>query len=187
MRASELDAGIRARYPAREESWIQPGKVEYVEIAAQDPSNRFINFLEQEGSIEQSVSNYFSDLRDTMFFVKHQDWRDENEYRWVYYDADESGTGVDGWTAPFVDIANGVVAALILGADYADAHLPVAKMFAEHTGLLGDVVRCRWDRLRLSLLPFAEDDGRWISVDDKPRSLSMRISRPQPKSAPPQV
>jgi hypothetical protein len=105
-------------------------------------------------------------------------------YRWVYYDADESGTGKDGFNRPSIDI-KGCVVALVLGADYADAHLPVARPFAESHSLNGDVVRCRWDRLNLHLHTFF-DDGRQLlpTLDRGPYSLHLLASKPEPKASP---
>jgi hypothetical protein len=187
MSRAGLNEAIRARYPDHDGSWVHDGSVKYVETAQEDPSTRFVNFLGQANDIELTVRDYFYELRESMFFVKHADWRDENEYRWVYYDADESGTGVDGFKKPFVNIKNNVVAALVLGADYADSHLPVARMFAEAHGLAGDVVRCRWDRLNLNLVPFAEDGDDWIPVDSGARALHLRIGIPRPKNSSPEA
>ena len=142
-----LDQAIRLGYPDQRDSWVLAGKVEYVETAPDDPASRAI-VLRDDHDIEASVQDSFTQFAHRLFFVKHVDWRDENEYRWVYYDSDGTGTGINGLRGPFVDIRNHVVA-LVLGADYADAHLPVARMFAQWHNISRDVVRCRWEGLSL--------------------------------------
>jgi hypothetical protein len=77
----------------------------------------------------------------------------------VYYaDADQ-----DDAKEPFANVRDAVVG-LVLGADFAAAHLPVAQRFAEVHQLNGDVVQCRWERLQLQLTVFADQEGNWIPV-----------------------
>jgi hypothetical protein len=142
-----LDRAIHLRYPDQRASWVLAGKVEYVETARDDPATLAI-VLRADNDIEASVQDHFSEFADRLFFVKHVDWCDENEYRWVYYDSDGTGTGANGSQGPFVDIKSHVVA-LVLGADYADAHLPVARLFAQSHNISKDVVRCKWEGLNL--------------------------------------
>lgn len=173
-----LNQAIRTKYRDQNGSWVEDGKVRYVDTVPEDPATQAVKFDQEEYHIESTVRNHFTKFRDSMFFVKHVDWRDENEYRWVYYDADESGTGSNGNKSPFVDIKHSV-AALVLGQDYADAHLPVARMFAESHGLNGDIVRCQWDRLNLHLIRFADDGNHWIAVENDQIPRHWGIGKPR--------
>jgi hypothetical protein len=155
-----LDRAIRQRYPAINTSWVRGGSVQYVETPLEDVMNREM-FLNSPDEAVGNVREHFARYAEQLFFTKHIDWRDENEYRWVYYDADQSQTGEDGLTAPFVDIKTHVVA-VVLGADYSDAHLPIARMFAQVHNIHGTVVRCVWRGLYLQLEVFADDGSRLI-------------------------
>lgn len=153
-----LDLAIRERYPDRNASWVRSGKVQYVETPQEDVISSSV-VLKSADQARESVQEHFHRYAERLFFTKHVDWRDENEYRWVYYDADQSQTGEDGFKAPFVDIRPHVVA-IVLGADYADAHLPVARMFAQVHNIHGVIVRCWWRGLYLHLESFADDGNR---------------------------
>jgi hypothetical protein len=98
MDRSGLDQAIHLRYPDQRDSWVLAGKVEYVETARDDPASRAI-VLRDDHNIEASVQDHFRMLAARLFFVKQVDWRDENEYRWVYYDSDGAGTGAEGHKA----------------------------------------------------------------------------------------
>jgi Protein of unknown function (DUF2971) len=152
-----LDQAIHLRYPDQHGSWVLAGKVEYIESVRSDPMYLGIS-LRSDHDIEASVRDTFTHSADRLFFVKHADWRDENEYRWVYYDSDGTGTGINGSQGPFVDIRNHVVG-LVLGADYADAQLPVARIFAQRHNISRDVVRCEWEGLILAFSqPLADNE-----------------------------
>ena len=176
-----LNDAIRARYPDQNDSWVRDGAVEYIEIGRQDPASYVIDFSQEKYDIPAVVQRHFAEF-DKVFFVKHWDWRDEREYRWVHYDADPDSSH-EGQACPYVDIREHV-AALVLGSDYADAHLPVARMFAETHGLRGDVVRCLWHRVVLELIAFADGGDRWLPVDNGPRSLHMSVSITDQKDSP---
>jgi hypothetical protein len=160
LRHAGLDRAIRQRYPEENYSWVRSGKVQYVETAREDVISSSV-VLNSADQARESVQEHFHRYAERLFFTKHVDWRDENEYRWVYYDADESQTGEDGMKAPFVDIKTNV-AAIVLGADYADAHLPIARMFAQAHNVQGAIVRCWWRGLYLHLETFADDGNRLI-------------------------
>lgn len=153
-----LDQAICQRYPERNASWVRSGRIEYIETAQEDVISRSVE-LNSADQARESVQEHFHRYAERLFFVKHVDWRDENEYRWVYHDADQSQTGEDGLKAPFVDIKTHVVA-IVLGADYADAHLPIARMFAQAHNICGALVRCSWRGLYLHLETFADDGNR---------------------------
>jgi DUF2971 family protein len=166
-----LNQAIRSKYPDHDGSWVRDGRVRYV-TSYDDPSSIAIEY--REGDVQSSVNEYFTRYGDSLFFSKHLDWHDENEYRWVYFDADESGTGSDGNKSPFVDIKDSVIG-LVLGEGYENSHLPIARMFAEYYKLNGNIVRCRWERLALYLIPFADETGRLIPVDGGSKVFDFQV------------
>jgi hypothetical protein len=173
-----LEQAIRRRYPERDGSWVRAGRVQYVETPQEDvmSSSVVLNSVDQA---RESVQEHFYRHAERLFFTKHVDWRDENEYRWVYYDADQSQTGEDGLKAPFVDI-KAHVAAVVLGADYADAHLPIARMFAQIHNIGGVLVRCSWRGLYLHLETFADDGNRLIAygqTSSRPPHVDMLMDK----------
>jgi len=139
---------------------VRSGRVQYIETAQEDAISISVE-LKSADQARESVQEHFHRYAEQLFFNKHVDWRDENEYRWVYYDADQSQTGENGWKTPFVNIKSHVVA-IVLGADYADAHLPIARMFAQDHNIHGAIVRCWWRGLYLNLETFADDGNRLI-------------------------
>jgi Protein of unknown function (DUF2971) len=150
-----LDRAIRERYPMSGDSWVRSGRVRYVESMWDDPAFLSIE-LSSVVQARENVRDHLVNNADTLFFTKHTDWRDENEYRWVYYGAGGLETGEVGFQSPFVNIKNHV-AALVLGADYNNAHLPVARLFSRTHNLNGAVVRCVWRGLYLFFETFADD------------------------------
>ena len=166
-----LDQAVRRRYPDHDGSWVRGGRVKY-ETSRNDPASMTIEY--REGEVQSCVNEYFTGYGDSLFFAKHVDWRDENEYRWLYFDPDGSGTGSDGNKGPFIDIKDSVIA-LVLGEGYEDSHLPIARMFAAHYELNGNVVRCLWDRLALYLTPFADDGSRLIPVGTRPKIFDFQV------------
>jgi hypothetical protein len=114
-----LGSQLNQRYPERDASWIRGGRIRYVETAQEDVISTSVE-LSAANQARESVREHFRRYAERLFFTKHVDWRDENEYRWVYYDADQSQTGRNGLKVPFVDIKTSV-SAIVLGADYADA------------------------------------------------------------------
>ena len=180
-----LDHAIRSQLGGRENSWFVSGPVEYVDQPVQDPSTQSVQVSEADSrSVADLVRDYFYEHRERTFFVKHSDWRDEAEYRWVFYDPDEMHREQREPREAFVNI-NGHVAALVLGADFSDSHLPVAQSFAEALGMNGDVARCFWDRLNYRLDVFADRDGRWVPVPYRGAVvMNMRIGVPSRKMPP---
>jgi hypothetical protein len=166
-----LGKAIRARYPDDGKCWVQAGKVHY-KAAHDDPS--WITIQYREDDVSAGVLQSFNAHRDTIFFVKHMDWRDENEYRWVYFDADQAETGDDGRKGHFVNI-NGSVVGLVLGADYANCHLPLAREFAGHFHLDGSIVRCVWNGLTLHLATFADAGGALVQLKVEPETVDFAI------------
>lgn len=163
LERQSLDDAIRAQYPDRNGSWLTCGSIKYVDRQIDDPSMQMVEFLGPEDSIAEAVQRYFARYKNQIFFVKHADWRDEAEYRWVYYDAPESRDNQSDERGPLIRLKD-EVAALILGADYSDAYLPVARSFASTFGLNGAVVRCAWNRLALRLDTFADRDGCYLPI-----------------------
>jgi len=166
-----LNQAIRTTYPDHDGSFVRDGRVNYV-TSHNDPASIALEY--REGEAEACVNEYFTRYGASLFFTKHVDWRDENEYRWLYFDADESGTGRDGMKNPYVDIKDSVIG-LVLGADYEAAHLPVAQMFAERYGLNGNIVQCLWNRLALYLIPFANEGGRLIRAGKPPKIFDFQV------------
>ncbi len=158
-----LDRAIRQRYPTVNASWVRGKRVRYVKTPQEDILSTGDVFLNSPDDAAESVRGHLDRHAGQLFFTKHIDWRDEYEYRWVYYDADQSQTGEDGLKAPFVDIKTQVVA-IVLGADYSDAHLPIARMFAQVHNMHGAVVRCSWRGLYLHLDVFADDGNGLIPL-----------------------
>jgi hypothetical protein len=181
-----LDKAIKSQLGGRENSWLVNGPVEYIDLPARDPSTQSVQVSETDSrSVGDLVRDYFYKYRERIFFVKHSDWRDEAEYRWVYYDPDAMYGELREPRETFVNI-NGHVAALVLGADFSDSHLPVAQSFAEALGMNGDVVRCFWDRLNYRLDRFADIDGRWVPVRYSGAVvMNMRIGVSSEKMPPP--
>ena len=161
MNRKGLDDAIKAQLGSASGSWLASGPVEYVSRSKDDPSTQWVEISRGDRDIATAVRNHFSDHKERIFFAKHYDWRDEAEYRWVYYDPNEPDNRKTKPDGIFVRI-DGQVSGLVLGADYSDAHLPVARSFAATLGLDGNVVRCMWDRLNLRLGAFADDRGRWV-------------------------
>lgn len=170
----KLDSAIRQRYPVEQNAWIHCAEVEYIESARQDPANHVIE-VDEGQDVDVAVKNYFLHNGHKVFFTKHIDWKDEQECRWVYYDdSGKPDTKQSCNEKQFADVRGGAVAALVLGADFADAHLPVAQRFAEVHHLKGDVVKCLWEKLSLSFIRFADNDGSWAPV--QPRRGRMHLS-----------
>jgi hypothetical protein len=175
MNRKGLDDAIIAQLSTEKSSWIASGPVEYVTRSRDDPSTRYVEIPRGNRDIAAIIGDHFSTHKQRIFFAKHFDWRDEAEYRWVYYDPtkpDDSDAGA-GSISVRID---GQVSALVLGADYSDAHLPVAQTFAAALGLHGNVARCIWDRLSLHLGVFADEKGRWVPVRDRSTvALNVRV------------
>jgi hypothetical protein len=171
-----LRNAMQAQLHKRDDSWLASGPVEYIAKTADDPSNQVVEFFpERGGDVATTVRNYFFEHRNRIFFAKHSDWRDEAEYRWVYYDTVNSSNSQLNLEGTYIQI-KGQVAALVLGADYSDAHLPVAQSFATALGLNGDVARCVWDRSSLRMDVFANPGGVWVPVPYRGVvSLNMRV------------
>jgi hypothetical protein len=177
-----LNQAIHSKYPDHAGSWVRDSEVRYV-TSYDDPSSIAIEY--REGDVQSCVNEYFTRYGDSLFFTKHVDWHDENEYRWVYYDADESGTGSSGNKNPFIDIKGSVVG-LVLGEDYEGSHLPIARMFAEYFKLNGNIVQCQWHRLALYLKPFANENGRLIPISKTPEIFDFHVGplRTEPYTPP---
>ena len=119
------------------------------------------------------MTRFFVDNWMDAFYVKHADWRDECEFRLAVFQP--------GHTGPFYVDLLGAVAGLVLGVDFADEHLAVAKVFNDELGIRGRVARIQWIRLGHRLLPVAEDGGRWVvsrSTEAVAMSLTWGKARP---------
>jgi hypothetical protein len=160
----KLDAAIRQRYPVEQDAWVKCGEVEYIESSLQEPTNLVIH-INKDQDINIAVKDYFATpgFGSKVFFTKHVDWQDEQEYRWVYYDSGNSESSRGGDEERFADV-QGAMAGLVLGADFANAHLSVAQGFADAHNLKGDIVKCLWDRLNLRLITFGENEGRLVPI-----------------------
>src|ERR1019366_7754968 len=125
---------------------------------------------------EQAVTEFYEKRKDRIFFVKHGDWQDEAEYRWVFYDPQLPMDPMDpsDHRGAFVSVT-GCVAALVLGGDYSDAHIAVAREFLRSVDGGGNVVRCHWDRLHLRLRPFGEVGGAWVECSSN-EAVSLNLT-----------
>ncbi len=143
---------------------VDCGGVEYREVEA------------LTASLGSDISEFFFANWKDAFFTKHADWRDEREFRLVLYSpADEKPA--------YLNIESAAVA-LVLGGDFEDSHLPVARTFSDALAISGRVARLQWDRLRYRLLPIGEENGRWVVCQSKEAvAMTLRIGKPQPKSA----
>jgi len=93
----------------------------------------------------EAVEDYFAVHWRQAFFLKHEDWRDEREFRLCVYQRDQPG--------PCYVELDGAVAGLVLGVDFAGEHLAVAKAFSDDLKVRGRVARIEWDRLDHQLFP----------------------------------
>jgi hypothetical protein len=106
-----------------------------------------------DAPLTETVEAYFLHQWKDAFYVKHEDWRDENEFRMAVYER--------GNADPLFVDARGAVAGLVLGVDFKDEHLSVARTFNDALAVDGRVGRISWDRVNHRLLPIAIVDYRW--------------------------
>jgi len=101
-----------------------------------------------------AVWRHFSGIGPGIWFQKHSDWGAEIEYRFVYLDPVGSRSSIE------VDIT-GCVAALVVGADYQEAHLSIARDFNEAFDLQGCVAKSEWVGPHWMMQDIAPTDGTW--------------------------
>ena len=103
---------------------------------------------------EMAVQRHFGRIGPGIWFQKHSDWGAEVEYRLIYVDPVGSRSSIE------VDITE-CVAALIVGADYQEAHLSIARDFNEAFDLRGCVVKSEWVGPHWAMQDIAETEGTW--------------------------
>lgn len=121
-----------------------------------DPLNPAVSIpgARTPAEVEATVRQFYLDHWKDAFYVKHEDWRDEREFRLAVFQP--------GHTGPFYIDLVGAVAGLVLGSDFEDAHLSAARVFNDELAVGGRVVRIQWNRLGHRLLPVADDGGKWV-------------------------
>jgi hypothetical protein len=162
---ANLSERVTAAFVGRPGGWLVNGRVAYVTDQKDDPAYQGIQVVGIPA--EEAVSRFYDKYRERIFLVKHADWRDEAEFRFLAYDpvaplddddpADAHGT--------FVSL-NGCVAGLVLGTDFKTAHIPAAREFMRAVNAEPAVVQCMWDRLSARLIPLGDDDGSWVVCRD---------------------
>ena len=145
--------------------WLVSGRVEYVTDQKDDPAYQGIQVVGI--TAEEAVSRFYDKYRQRIFLVKHADWRDEAEFRFLTYDpvpARDDDDPADAH-ATFVPV-DGCVAGLVLGTDFKTAHIPAAREFIRAVNAEPAIVQCMWDRLSARLIPLGDDKGRWVVCRD---------------------
>jgi hypothetical protein len=160
-----LSERVADTFAGRLGGWLVSGRVAYVTEQKDDPAYQGVQVIGI--TAEQAVSRFYDQHRERIFLVKHTDWRDEAEFRFLAYDpvaprdaddpADEHST--------FVSL-DGCVAGLVLGTDFSTAHIPAPREFIRAVNAGGAVVQCMWDRLSARLIPLGDDNGRWVVCRD---------------------
>ncbi len=121
------------------------------------------------------VSEFFVNNWMDAFYVKHEDWRDEREFRLAVFEPGHTGEC-------YIDL-RGAVAGLVLGVDFSDEHLAVARIFNDALDVRGRVARIDWNLLSHRLLPAAEQEGNWmISRSTAAVVVNLRWDIPRPNA-----
>jgi hypothetical protein len=154
---------------------------DYVRYAREEALTASVNLGRLGGtdalSLNEIVRDYFINHWMEAFYLKHEDWRDEREFRLAVYEQNNAGPC-------YVDLC-GAVAGLVLGVDFKDEHLAVARTFNDALNVGGRVARIGWDRLNHRLLPVADFDGTWtVSRWTGPVVANLHIGQPQPNKGP---
>lgn len=125
--------------------------------------------------LDNAVRRHFESL--SAWFQKHLDWSPEAEYRFVYPDPIDR-------EAVFVDVSNCVVA-LVLGVDFPEADLDVARVFARSFGIGDRVGQSVWTGPCWSIQPVREDPDGW-RIEDPVRieAVGIRLETPPVISTP---
>jgi len=119
--AAKLDAIINRTLG--DKGKIYKGIVEYTDsISGVTEASTFSLEGDCEAKIETIVKKHIDQYANTMFFNKNRDWKDETEYRYVFYSDDSQ--------YQFIKIAN-VLKGLVLGVDFPQAYYPVIAYFKE--------------------------------------------------------
>jgi hypothetical protein len=102
--------------------------------------------------VEDAVRQHFSAINQ-VWFQKHSDWQSEAEYRFVYHDYTKRDVIL-------IDISDCVVG-LVLGADFRESHLVIARDFNDSFGLGGCVAQCMWIGPYWGMQDLCEVGGQW--------------------------
>ena len=101
---------------------------------------------------EAAVRQHYA-MINRVWFQKHRDWQPEAEYRFVYH-------GHTPRDAILVEISDCVVG-LILGVDFRESHLVIARGFNDAFGLDGCVAQCMWIGPYWGMQDLHELGGQW--------------------------
>ncbi len=172
---AELIKRFEALFAAVPDAHLTSANVRYERVDPVQPSVS-IGGAGTATDLEATVTRFFVDNWMDAFYVKHEDWRDECEFRLAVFQP--------GHTGPFYVDLVGAVAGLVLGVDFADEHLAVAKVFNDELDIRGRVTRIQWIRLGHRLLPVADDGGRWVVSHSKAAVAASLRWGTAPPSAP---
>jgi hypothetical protein len=103
---------------------------------------------------ERAVQMHFEALKHKIWFQKHSDWLVEAEYRFVYYDPVSK--------APILVNVEGCIVGLILGADFRESHLSMARDFDRVFDIQGCVAQCEWEGPRWHARGIHVQDDQWF-------------------------
>jgi hypothetical protein len=103
---------------------------------------------------EAAVRRHFARIGPGIWFQKHSDWGAEVEYRFIFVDPVGARTSIE------VDITE-CVAALIVGADYQEAHLSIARDFNAAFDLQGCVAKAEWVGPHWAMQDIDATDAAW--------------------------
>ena len=171
---AELIKRFEAMFAAIPDAHPTSANVRYERVDPVQPSVR-IRGAGTATDLAATMTRFFVDHWMDAFYVKHQDWRDECEFRLAVFQP--------GHTGPFYVDLVGAVAGLVLGVDFADEHLAVAKVFNDELDVGGRVARVQWIRLGHRLLPVADDGGRWVvSHSNAAVAMSLRSGTTRPSA-----
>ena len=118
---------------------VAQGAVSYsADAFGGDASLRGINADEvRQNGPEIAVRDHFRRIGIDVWFQKHSDWSPEAEYRFVYRDPVSQNDMI------FVDLTDCVVG-LILGVDFRESHLGIARDFCDAFALGGCIAKSIW-------------------------------------------
>lgn len=131
--AAKLDAIINRTLGCKGK--IYKGIVEYTDsVAAVTEASTFRLEEGYKGKLEMIVQKHIDQYANTIFFNKNRDWKDETEYRYVFYSDDSQ--------YQFIKIDN-VLKGLVLGVDFPQVYAPVIAYFKKKYCL--EVRNISWD------------------------------------------
>lgn len=99
----------------------------------------------KDSSIEEVTSEKIKEYADIYYFLKHPDWKEENEYRIIlnYPDGDYAYIEIDG-----------ILEGIVLGAKYDEQLLTPLKLNLNNFELLPEYIRIHFSKNSCSVLPY---------------------------------